>query len=687
MTDPLHALFDPRIVAVVGASGSLGRTVLRNLEGFRGEVLPVTTSAAEIDGRRTYASLRDLPGPVDLAVVAVPAAAVPAVLSDAGAAGIPTALVLSGGFAEAGQAALQAQVVDAARSAGVRLVGPNCFGVQNTATGLNASMATGTPSGGGDIALVTQSGAYGMAITTLGSEQHLRFSKVFSSGNKADVRDAEVLAYLGADQDSAVLCFFLESLEDGRAFCEQARQITTRKPIIAAKTGRTAAGARAAVSHTAALASSVQVWRAALEQAGVVVVGSGLEMIDVAKALDWQPVPAGPRVGIVTNSGGMGVELTDLLVDEGLAVPELSPAVQARLAKFLPGHASPRNPLDITPVWDRFAELYPRCVRELADSGEVDAVVLVLVQRAALDPAVVEAISRLRVGLPIYVCWVAPRAAQANAELLQSHRIPCFDWPQRTARAVGHAWRYGQARAAVRPPPAVPERPSGLPPDLASPTLVTAFGIDVPVQALCRTAVEAAEAAARIGMPVVAKLVSAGLVHKSDAGAVRLDLRDEHAVRQAATDLLDLDAAGRVLIQAQASGIEVVVGGYRDPHFGPIVMAGLGGVLVEVLADTVFRLAPIDEQEAAAALQTLRGYPILTGTRGQPGVDLTALAHTIAAASRLLATLPEIAELDLNPVIAGPDSAVAVDVRVVTEGGLGPAFSSAADKERGGTRS
>lgn len=682
MLDPLEALFAPRRVAVVGASereGSLGAIMLANLARFRGEVIPVTRSARRIGGRRAYPSLSAIPGQVDLAVVAVPAAGVPGVLEDAGVARVPTALVLSGGFAEAGPAgaALQEQTLAAARAAGVRIVGPNCFGVQNPATGLNASMATGSPPAGGDIALVTQSGAYGMAITTLGAEQDLRFSKVYSSGNKADLRDAEVLAYLGADPESGVLCCFLESLEDGQAFCEQARQISPRKPIVAAKTGRTVAGARAAASHTAAIASTSQVWRAAPEQAGVVVVGSGLEMVDVAKALDWQPVPAGPRVGIVTNSGGIGVELTDLLVDEGLVVPELSPELQARLADLLPANASPRNPVDLTPVWKEFSRLYPSCLDALAGSGEVDAVVLILVQRAALDPAVASAVAdcvaHMAAPLPTYVCAVAPREAQGSVALLQTRRVPVFDWPQRTARALGAARRYGQARAALRPASGEPEWPAGLPllpaglapPEVAA-ALAGAFAIDVPAQALCSDHDEAVKAATTLGLPVVAKLVSPGLVHKSDAGAVRTGLRDEDAVRQAATDLLALDPDGTVLIQAQVDGVEMVVGGYQDPQFGPVVMVGLGGVLVEVLGDTVFRLAPIDEQEAANALRSLRGYPVLEGVRGRPGADLAALARTVAAASRLLAALPEVSELDLNPVIAGPGGTVAVDVRVVT---------------------
>jgi acetate---CoA ligase (ADP-forming) len=680
----LDVVFTPRRVAVVGASdrpGKMGTTFMRNLAGFPGEVLPVTTSQDTVEGRRAYASLRDLPGRVDLAVVVVPAQEVREVMADAAAAGVGAAIVISGGFAETGPAgaALQAAAVEVARAGGVRLVGPNCFGVQNCNTGLNASMATGSPPAGGDIALVTQSGAYGMAIYTLGLDQDLRFSKVCATGNQADIGEAELLAYLGADDQSAVLCFFLESLGDGRAFYQRARGITPRKPVLVAKTGRTEAGARAAVSHTAALAGDARLWEAAFRQAGVVVARSGLEMVDAAKALDWQPVPSGPRVGIVTNSGGTGVELADLLADEGLEVPELSPGLQASLAEALPAYASPRNPVDMTPSWARFAALYPLCLEALARSGEVDMVVLVLLQRSALDPAVAKAVlasaSRLAAdgtGVPVYVCWVAPRAAQPNADLLQSARLPCFEWPERTARALGHAFRYGRSRAGSRPPAGAAERPAGLPPltaglvppDAAA-ALAEAFGIEVVPSALCDGEEEAVAVAARLGYPVVAKIHGRSLVHKSDVGGVRLGLSDPAAVRAAVRDLLPLDPDGRVLIQAQRAGQEVIIGGLRDPQAGPVVMVGLGGVLVEVLADVVFRMAPIDAEEAGEALRSLRGYPVLAGARGRQGVDLDALARTLASVSRLLAAVGEISELDLNPVLASPRGATAVDLRIV----------------------
>jgi acetyltransferase len=673
----LGAVFRPRRVAVVGASdrpGKTGTLVMRNLAAFEGEVVPVTRSQDEVGGRKAYPDLRAVPGLVDLAVLTVPAGAVPTVLEDAAAAGVGAAVVMSSGFAEIGEegARLQEAAVAAARKGRVRLVGPNCFGVQNCATGLNASIALGTPATGGAISLATQSGAYGVAIYTLGVEEDLGFAKIYSAGNKAEVSDAEVLAYLGDDDETRVVCLFLESMAGGREFFDQLRRVAARKPVIVAKTGRTEAGARAAVSHTAALATEAAVWQAALEQGGAVQARTGLEMIDAAKALEWQPAPAGPRVGIVTNSGGTGVELTDLLGECGLEVPELSPALQRRLAARLPGHASPRNPVDVTPVWAEYEALYPWCAQELGSSGEVDAVILVLLHRSAMDPDVVAAVRDVAASLPVplYVCWIAPEDARENRVLLQRARIPCFDWPERTARAVANAARFGRVRGQAPPEPApagVPELPAlpdegMLAPETAA-ALVAAFGVEVPAQRVCTDADDAVAAAAAFE-EVVAKLVSDRLVHKSDAGGVRLGLRGEQAVRDVFEELRRLDPDGAVLVQPQLGGVEVIVGGARDPAFGPLVLVGLGGVLVEVLGSTVVRLAPIDEREAAAALRSLRGFDVLTGVRGRPAADLDALVRTVSGVSQLMAAVPGVAELDLNPVLASPDGAVAVDVRV-----------------------
>jgi len=404
-------------------------------------------------------------------------------------------------------------------------------------------------------------------------------------------------------------------------------------------------------------------------------------MMDVARAIDAQPPPGGPRVAIITNSGGTGVELADLLADEGLDVPELSATLQDELRPLLPPFASTRNPVDITPVWSRFAELYPMLVDRLARSGEVDAVVPVLLQRSAMDERVADgvrdAVTRLRadhVPVPVYVCWVAPRAARRSADLLQDAGVPCFEWPERTARALGHAARYGAARARVRPPGPAPARPAGLAPlpsgwldPGAAAQVLAAAGIPTVPGRTCTSVAEAEAAAEDLGYPVVAKILHSTLVHKSEARGVRLGLRDPRAVRAAAADLLALAPRARVLVQRQATGIEVLVGGIRDPQFGPAVMVGLGGVFVEAIDDVALGLAPLRRDDAHRLLSSLRGHAVLAGARGAEPVDLDALSAVICAVGDLLVAVPEIAELDLNPVLATAGGCVGVDWRILVE--------------------
>lgn len=680
----LAAVFTPRRVALVGASeraGSMGCLLWSNLGTFPGEVVPVNPSAGTVGGRTAYRSLRDIEGEVDLAVVVVPAPAVPGVIRDAAAAGVPAAIVISGGFAETGAAGLrlQRELLAAARTGGVRLVGPNCFGVQNCDLPLNASIAAGLPAGGGGLSLITQSGAYGMAAHALALDERVRFAKIYAPGNKADIGDHEVLAYLRGDPATRVICCYLESLAGGRALYEEIARTTPTKPVVVMKTGRSPAGARAARSHTAALAAPERVLSAALDQAGAVQVRSGLEMLDVARALTSQPVPSGPRVAVITNSGGTGVELADLLTDAGLEVPELSAGLRSELARELPAGASPRNPVDITPVWSRFAELYPMLIERLARSGEVDAIVPVLLQRSALEQrvalAVRDAAVRLRREAPavgVYVCWVAPNAARPNADLLQEAGIPCFEWPERTARAIGHALRAGLSRVAVEAPrPARPARsgreplPSGWLDVEKAATVLRQAGIPIAASRVCADPLEASRAAAALGFPAVVKLLHRDVVHKSEHGGVRTGLLRPEEVREAAAMLLTLAPGARVLVQHQATGVELLVGGVRDQEFGPTVAVGSGGVLAEVLDDVAFALAPLSEDEARRLLRRLRCYPRLTGTRGTQPVDVDALARTVSAVGDLLVEAPEIAEVDLNPVLAGTEGCEAVDWRVL----------------------
>jgi acyl-CoA synthetase (NDP forming) len=717
MMTGLDAVFAPRRIALVGASGrvgSVGRLLWNNLAGFPGEVVAVG-SAEAVAGRTGYRDLADVPGEIDLAVIAVPAAAVPGVMRAAAAKGVAAAVVLSAGFAETGSAGsdLQQEILRIGRAGGVRLVGPNCFGVQNSRLPMNASIAAGGAAADHrrGISLVTQSGAYGMAVHALGRDERVPFAKVYAAGNKADIADHEIIGYLADDPDTAVICLMLESISQPRAFLEQARRAAARKPVIATVTGRTEAGRRAALSHTASLATDDALRDALLRQASVIRTRTGLQMLDAAKVLVGQPVPAGPRVGIVTNSGGVGVELADLLVDEGLRVPVLGSALQERLRAILPEYAGTANPVDMTPVWAKFSQWYPAIIDALARSGEVDIVVPVLLQRSAsvaVATAVNEAVAGLRrdgVGTLVAVCWVAPRDAQPGADLLQAAGVPCLPWPERTAQALGVAVRSASATAAAaaaaaaanavpavgvpaaavptnavvaeapaigsgRRPPLVPVAsgdpyPAGSPGGLlAQRDLLASWGIRLAPSRRCATAEDVIAAAAAFGYPVVLKVDHPRIQHKSDVGGVRIGIVDAGSARRAAHELLALAPGAAVVVQHQHDGLEVMVGGVRKPEFGELVMVGLGGIGAELIADTRFALAPITPQQADDLWRSLRNAAVLDGFRGRFAVDVDALSGLAALVGDLMVARPDLAEIDLNPVLAGPDGYLAVDWRV-----------------------
>jgi acyl-CoA synthetase (NDP forming) len=685
MTSWQEALFNPRRVAVVGASASQGKAgalFLRNLTsaeaGFGGEVVAIHPSASEILGCPAYPSVTAAPGPVDLALIVTPPAAVPEVVTDCGAARVPVAVVISGGFAESGLrgAELQRKVARIAAATGVRILGPNCFGVINTASGLNGSLSIGLPGRGG-VTLVTQSGAYGMAAFSRSTDEGLGFAKIVALGNKIDLGEAELLAFLGQDPETRVVAMLLESLTEGRRFFEIAAEVGARKPLVVLKTGRHPGAQRAATSHTAALSSDEAVLSAALRQVGAHVVEDGKTLLDVASALDRQPPLRGNRIGIITNSGGTGVELADLLEERRFIVPALSSELQATIAGVLPPHGSAVNPIDVTTQWEHFPNMYARSVEALMESEEVDAVVPVLLQRSALMPEVSDAIiavsehARQRGSLkPIHVCWVAPQSADANRERLRAAGIPCHEWPIATASVLA-----GTMSKPFRPftPPSkrepipVPHSVNNagwLASDVAL-SLLQKAGFPVARWTFAADSAQAVTAALDMQFPVVLKAERPGLVHKSEADAVRLGLRDGIAVAAAFDDFCRRLGAGPTVVQEQAGpGVELTVGARRDPNFGPVVIAGLGGVWIEALEDTALRLAPVDAEEALRMLDELKGRKILSGFRGQPPVDDVRFARLIADLSQWFDAAAWLGELDLNPIIANGDDFTIVDVRM-----------------------
>ncbi len=680
MSDWGRALFDPPRLALIGASskpGKLGHLFMRNLlDGFGGELIPIHPSESEILERRAYPSVAAAGGHVDLAVVVAPEQAVLSAIEDCAAAQVTAAVIVTGGFAETGAAgkALQDDVAAAAQAGGVRLIGPNCFGVINVHARLNASLGLGLPEAGG-VSLFTQSGAYGMAAFSRSREGDIGFAKVVAPGNKIDLDETDVVDYLGSDPDTRVIALLLESIRDGAAFVDAVRRVTARKPVVIFKTGRHGAAKRAAASHTDALAGDYRIAAAALRQAGAHLVDDGLALLDVAAALDAQPQRRGRRVAIISNSGGTGVELADLLEQEGLEVPELSSDLQQRIATWIPAYGSPANPVDVTTDWPRFADMYGKTLHALLESGEVDAVVPVLLQRSALMPEVTERVvdevhTARAAGndVPVHVCWVGPEGSEGNRRRLLAAGIPAHPWAARAARTLARcgaiAVRERPAAQAPLPPPSAVAASGWLEPDAAFAALAHA-GVTLAPWRIAATVEAAVQDANDLGYPVVLKAVRPELVHKSEANAVRVGVADEAAVRAVVDDFERRLGRGSTLVQRQlAGGLELVAGAVRDPQFGPVMLFGLGGVWVEVLDDVALRLAPFDEREAHAMIAELRAAPVLDGLRGRARVDRSALARLLSRLSVWVARAPWLDELDLNPIIATGNELVAVDARV-----------------------
>jgi len=690
-------LLRPRSVAVVGAGarpGGIGHEVFRNIAegGFAGALYPVNRAGAPVLGRPGFASLLDLPADVDLVVVAIPAAGVLEVAAQAVARRAQAMVVLSAGFAETGAqgAQMQRRLIDAARRGGMRVVGPNCVGLANTAAGisLDATFAPTAPVPG-HTALLSQSGAVGIVALAEAALIGLGLTSFVSVGNKADVSGNDLLEYWEDDSATNVICLYLESFGNPRRFARLARRVSRVKPIVALKSGRSTAGHRGTLSHTAAAATSDVVVDALFAQAGVIRVDTLSELFDTALVFADQPLPAGRRVAVVGNSGGPGILAADACEAAGLVLPELGDDTQAALRAFLPSAAATANPVDLLAAAS--AEQYGHALAVVLADPAIDAVIAIYtpptVTTAGPIAAAVAAASTESTTKPIVACFLAGQVVPPSFRHPEpgGRRVPCLPAPERAAYALARAARYREWT----------QRPAGRQPDLAGvdergasavvrrsmqgdgsggwmpaadvQALLRAYAIPVADIVAVADGDQAVAAAARIGYPVALKAGSAQLVHKTDVGAVRLGLGSEGELRRAFDAMRsDLgDAMGGGLVQAMAdTGVEIVVGVVNDPLFGPLVMFGLGGVATELLGDRSFRILPLTDIDAAELVRSLRGSPLLTGYRGSAPVDLAALEDLVLRVARLAEQVPEIAELDLNPVIVTARGVVTVDAKV-----------------------
>jgi acetate---CoA ligase (ADP-forming) len=700
--ESVRAVFEPASIAVVGASrreGSIGRAILDNLVKcrFRGSVYAVNAHATEIDGLRCSPSVGAIGASVDLVVVAVPAPAVEEVVLDAARAHARALVVISAGFAEvsADGRKTEARLAEIARSAGMRMVGPNCMGVLNTdpVFSMNATFAPSWPPAGG-VSMLSQSGALGLAMLDRAVALHMGIADFVSVGNKADVSANDLLSYWADDPKTQVIALYLESFGNPRKFARIAPDVAKKKPIVAVKSGRSAAGTRAAASHSAALASLDVGVDALFAQAGVVRTNTLEELFDVVALLSTQPLPDGPRVGVVTNAGGPGILLADACEARGLALPELARETQDALRAFLPTTASVKNPVDM--IASASPDQFARAIEAVGADPNVDSLVVIYIPPLVTKPeevaaAVARAAGTVPKGKPIATVFMGSQGTPPTLAGGPRGSLPSYAFPENAALALSAAVRCARwrkrpkgnvltlERDAVRSVRRVVERVLA---GVAGPLWVGAKDIReilglagvrmAPLEEVLPDAGVAVDAAARLGYPVVVKAIAPGLLHKSDVGGVALGLSDAAAVRAAVdtmrTKLRDAGhALEGLLVQKQIEGgVEALVGVTLDPSLGPVLVAGLGGVQVELVRDVAFRITPVSDIDATGMVGSLRAARLLNGFRGSPPVDREALLDVIQRISALVEAFPELVELELNPLVVLPNDqgAVAVDARM-----------------------
>lgn len=691
--ESLKPFFRPRTVAVIGASRErtgVGHRLLESLleNRFSGMIFPVNPRATEIAGLPVYSRLTAVPDPIDLAIVAVPPDLVLSVIGECAAKNVPAVVLITAGFSETGESgiSLEQQLQAKIREHRMRLLGPNCFGLMNLdpAVRLNATYTPISPPTG-RVAIASESGGLGLAVATAAQRINLGLSGFVSLGNHADVTVNDLLEYWEQDPATDVILLYLETIVDPPRFRQLVERVGKQKAIVVLKAGRTSPGQSAAGSHTAALATNETAVEALFAQCGVIRATNLEEFLALATGLSNQQLPAGQRIGILTNSGGPGVLCADSCASEGLNVPELSAHTRSSLASFLPPTAALGNPVDV--IGFATEEQHARAVETMLRADEIDALIIVHVSVRPEDnppvaAGIVKGIQAARqvhgINKPVYICWMAEGDLDRTFTV-DGEAIPAYRHPEIPARVICHAVRYAAWRQAPiwhRPSfenidlpkaklictKALSERGPGWLNTEETYALLNAVQLPLHEGTVASTEDEAAQAASKLGYPVAVKLSSHRIMHKTEIGAVRLNLKNEQEVRDAyqaiRSRLLrnrELDAMEGVLVQPMLSdGIEVMVGMTRDPLFGPLIAFGLGGIHVELIKDLQFRVAPLTDHDAVTMVRGITGYPLLTGYRGQPAVDIKSIQDILLRISRLCEEIPEISEIDLNPVFAFP---------------------------------
>jgi acetyltransferase len=694
----LDVFFEPTRVAVIGATetpGSVGRTIVQNLIGspFGGTVFPVNPKRPSVLGIKSYPSIAAVPEKVDLAVIVTPAPTVPGVIAECTAAGVEGAIIISAGFKETGKAGadLEHDILKKARAGRMRLIGPNCLGVMRPPSGFNATFANGIAAPG-SVAFISQSGALCTAILDWSRREQVGFSAFISVGSMLDVGWGDLIDYLGDDPQTKAILIYMESVGDARAFLSAAREVTLTKPVIVIKAGRTELAAKAAASHTGSLAGSDAVLEAAFRRSGVLRVNRVSDLFYMSEVLAKQPRPKGPRLAIVTNAGGPGVLATDALVAEGLELAALSKQTLEDLNKILPAAWSHGNPIDV--LGDAPPARFRQTLDVIAKDPGADGMLVVLTPQAMTDPtgtAKELTQSKQPEGKPILASWMGGPDVADGDLLLSRSGVPTFPYPDTAVRAFAYMWRYTYNLKGLYETPALPSETADetkrraqvdallqktrsaqrtLLTESESKSLLAAYGIPTVKTVLAHSPGEAARRAEQIGFPVVLKLNSETITHKSDVGGVKLDLKSAREVRDAyaaiAAAVPKKDFQG-VTIQPMITGkgLELIVGSSVDPQFGPVLLFGAGGILVEIFKDRSLALPPLTNVLARRMMEQTKIYAALKGVRGAKSVNLAELEALLVRFSQLVVEHPRIKEIDINPLRASSDGILALDARVL----------------------
>ncbi len=682
---------EPTSVALIGASGEekkLGHYILKNLleSGFKGKIFPVNPKHDELMGVPCFHSVTEIPGTVEMVVIVTPAATVPALAEECGKKKVKTIVVISAGFGETGTKeghAAEEALKKTCEKYDMSMVGPNCLGVLRPKIGLNASFAA-TPSKAGDIALLSQSGAMAVALLDAAAPQHLHFSFVASIGNKTDLDEVSFLEVCEKDKETKVIGLYLESIKNGRTFVETAKRIGMKKPIVLIKAGVSARGAKAVSSHTGALAGSTAGLDAACEAAGIHRAGTTQEFLALLTLLRSSPPLLSRNIAIITNAGGPGVLATDASESASLSLAQLSDKTVATLKAALPPAASAANPVDV--LGDALGDRYKVALTAVADDPEVDGIAVLLTPQV-MTPCTevaraIVAAKKTRSMLPITTSFMGGAQVEEARSILRQNGIASFETPEEAVRGLKLLLKpddeqeedddaTGDDRASAARQ--LLKGRTGLVSEEIAAELFALYDLPIPEQAVATSAKEAQQLAEKIGYPVIAKVSSPDILHKTDVGGIRTNLKTSDDVKKAYDDIVKActknvpGAAirGVLLQQFLPIGNEFIVGGLSDPSFGPIVMAGLGGIYTELFKDTCFRLAPVGEKESYDMLMNLKSWKLLSGMRGKGALDIDALADVIRKVSRMLADCPRIVEIDLNPVLVGNTGVVVADTKVV----------------------